>query len=263
MAWLRFDAIRRALDAVAPESVLEVGCGEGAMGAWFAARVAAYTGVEPDAVARATATARVGEMPGARIVASIDDTAGLAVDLACAFEVLEHVEDDVGLLDTLRSRVRPGGALLLSVPAHPDRYGASDELVGHHRRYARADLESRLTRRGVRRRRRRVVRHRRRPRAGSACRTRSRPGSCAPARRAAGGRDADLGPRTVGTPASGRYLQPGFGRPRRSRVPRSPHRSAWPSTRSARPTPASGSSSWPAPVGRRDDRGRTSPASSS
>ena len=42
MAWLRFDAIRRAIAAVAPRSVLELGCGEGAMGAWLAGR-ARYT----------------------------------------------------------------------------------------------------------------------------------------------------------------------------------------------------------------------------
>ena len=148
MAWLRFDAIRRAVGTVAPQSVLELGCGEGAMGAWMAARTAEYTGVEPDPTARATAAARVAAVPGARVVASLDDTAGLAVDLACAFEVLEHVEDDVALLRTLRSRIRPGGSLLLSVPAHPDRYGASDELVGHFRRYPRADLTGRLRRAG-------------------------------------------------------------------------------------------------------------------
>jgi SAM-dependent methyltransferase len=148
MAWLRFDAIRRAVGTVAPQSVLELGCGEGAMGGWLAARTAEYTGVEPDASARATAAARVAAVPGARVVASLDDTAGLAVDLACAFEVLEHVEDDLALLRTVRSRIKPGGALLLSVPAHPERYGASDELVGHHRRYARADLTGRLGRAG-------------------------------------------------------------------------------------------------------------------
>jgi SAM-dependent methyltransferase len=205
MAWLRFDAIRRAIDAVGPESVLELGCGQGALGAWCAARVGEYTGVEPDAAARATATERIGAMPGARIVASIDDTAGFAVDLACAFEVLEHVEDDVGLLRTLRSRLRPGGALLLSVPAHPHRYGASDALVGHHRRYARTDLESRLTTAGyavvgvesygagaghaLDRVQDAVAARHRRPTPGDA-----------------GGAS---GARVVGTAASGRYLQPG------------------------------------------------------
>jgi SAM-dependent methyltransferase len=209
MAWLRFDAIRRAMDTVAPQSVLELGCGEGAMGAWVAARTTEYTGVEPDRSARATAAARVAAVPGARVVASLDDTSGLAVDLACAFEVLEHVEDDVALLRTLRSRIRPGGALLLSVPAHPDRYGASDELVGHFRRYARADLTGRLGRAGydvvaiesygtgaghVLDRLQDALAARRMATAPAA-----RPGDASGA----------TAPDEVGTPGSGRYLQPG------------------------------------------------------
>jgi SAM-dependent methyltransferase len=147
MAWLRFDAIRRAFAAVAPATVLELGCGEGALATWLAAR-AVYTGVEPDPDARATARARLAGVSGATVCASLDETAGLRVDLAGAFEVLEHVEDDVAMMAALRGRLVPGGALLLSVPAHPDRYGASDELVGHHRRYARSELAARLARAG-------------------------------------------------------------------------------------------------------------------
>ena len=143
MAWLRFDAIRRAVGAVAPQTVLELGCGQGAMATWLAAR-ATYTGVEPDPVARATAARRLASCPDARVVASLDDAGPGAADLACAFEVLEHVEDDVAMMASLRAHLRPGGALVLSVPAHADRYGASDELVGHHRRYEHDDLASRL-----------------------------------------------------------------------------------------------------------------------
>jgi len=209
MAWLRFDAIRRAVGTVDPQSVLELGCGEGAMGAWMAARTTEYTGVEPDPTARATAAARVAALPGARVVASLDDTAGLAVDLACAFEVLEHVEDDVALLQTLRSRIRPGGSLLLSVPAHPDRYGASDELVGHFRRYTRADLTGRLGRAGYD-----VVAIE--SYGTGAGHVLDRLQDALAARRMATAPSAHAGGATppsasddVGTPGSGRYLQPG------------------------------------------------------
>ena len=43
--------------------------------------------------------------------------AGETFDLVCAFEVLEHIEDDDAALTEWRARVRPGGRLLLSVPA--------------------------------------------------------------------------------------------------------------------------------------------------
>jgi SAM-dependent methyltransferase len=61
-------------------------------------------------------------------------------DMVCAFEVLEHVEDDLGLLRQCRTHLRDGGWLLLSVPAHQSQFGPSDEAVGHLRRYERADL---------------------------------------------------------------------------------------------------------------------------
>ena len=56
-------------------------------------------------------------------------------DLVCAFEVIEHIEDDRAALATWVSHVAPGGSLLLSTPADPERYGVMDEAVGHFRRY--------------------------------------------------------------------------------------------------------------------------------
>ncbi len=56
-------------------------------------------------------------------------------DLVCAFEVLEHIEDDATAVKEWARRLEPGGWLLLSVPAHQRRYGPADKLVGHFRRY--------------------------------------------------------------------------------------------------------------------------------
>lgn len=61
-------------------------------------------------------------------------------DLICAFEVLEHIEDDLAALEQWRSWLRPGGHLLLSVPAHMRRWTARDEWAGHVRRYEREPL---------------------------------------------------------------------------------------------------------------------------
>jgi 2-polyprenyl-3-methyl-5-hydroxy-6-metoxy-1,4-benzoquinol methylase len=60
--------------------------------------------------------------------------------MVCAFEVLEHCEDDAKVLADWVARVRPGGRLLISVPAHQDRFGPSDVRVGHFRRYERQQL---------------------------------------------------------------------------------------------------------------------------
>jgi SAM-dependent methyltransferase len=54
--------------------------------------------------------------------------------------VLEHVEDDAGMLWHLQDLLKPKGSLLLFVPALPVLYGTLDALVHHHRRYTKASL---------------------------------------------------------------------------------------------------------------------------
>jgi SAM-dependent methyltransferase len=66
-------------------------------------------------------------------------------DLVCAFEVLEHIRDDGAALREWRERIRPGGSLMVSVPAHATRYDAWDRLAGHFRRYDPVVLANALT----------------------------------------------------------------------------------------------------------------------
>ncbi len=65
-------------------------------------------------------------------------------DTIVLVNVLEHVEDDVGMLRVLHSLLKPGGSLLLFVPAMPCLYGTLDALVDHHRRYTRGGLRHEL-----------------------------------------------------------------------------------------------------------------------
>ena len=55
-----------------------------------------------------------------------------------ALNVLEHISDDGNALRMLRRKLRPGGKLLVYVPAFQGLYSSMDALVGHYRRY-RAD----------------------------------------------------------------------------------------------------------------------------
>jgi SAM-dependent methyltransferase len=147
-AWLRFDLVSRMIPEGATE-ILEVGCGQGAFGARLAARYR-YLGLEPDAESYAMAEQRIalggrGEVRNAR-VESLDPQEQF--DLVCAFEVLEHIEDDAAALEAWARRLRPGGWLLLSVPAHQSRYSAHDELAGHFRRYEREQMTALLQRAG-------------------------------------------------------------------------------------------------------------------
>ncbi len=56
-------------------------------------------------------------------------------DLVCAFDIVEHVEDDRQVFGELRRVTRDDATVIFSVPLHPARWSAFDVLVGHVRRY--------------------------------------------------------------------------------------------------------------------------------
>jgi SAM-dependent methyltransferase len=142
-AWLRFGSIRRGLARAHARRVLEIGAGEGGLGAWLAARLD-YVGVEPDEASRTVAIRRLRAVGRGEILPSLDATDANRFDTVCAFEVLEHIQDDGGALRSWRERLAPGGHLLISVPAHSRRFGLSDRYVGHFRRYDRGALHDLL-----------------------------------------------------------------------------------------------------------------------
>lgn len=71
-----------------------------------------------------------------------------SVNWVLLMDVLEHVEDDLGLLQAVRGIQVPGGRLLVTVPAHAFLWSEHDVFLGHHRRYSRARLGAVLQRGG-------------------------------------------------------------------------------------------------------------------
>lgn len=70
-------------------------------------------------------------------------------DLVCAFDIVEHVEDDRGALSELSRVLKEDGVLILSVPIHRGFWTDFDDLVGHVRRYEPAELGPLLAQGGL------------------------------------------------------------------------------------------------------------------
>lgn len=141
-AWLRWDVVRAVLDKLdGIGSALEIGPGSGAISVRLALRYD-YVGVDRDVTSveiTRKRLARIGR--GSVLLGDLAEVEiGRAFDLVCAFEVLEHIERDSEAVREWAARLRPGGTLILSVPAWRKHWGASDDNVGHVRRYDRSDL---------------------------------------------------------------------------------------------------------------------------
>ena len=133
--------------------ILEVGCGTGS-NISLLQRFGTVEAIEPDDGARALATARTGvTIQGGLLPDGVTLEDG-AYDMIVLLDVLEHIPDDIGALTALKSKLKPGGKLLLTVPAMPWLWSAHDVAHHHQRRYTPAQLEKVLGASGFRTRHR-------------------------------------------------------------------------------------------------------------
>jgi len=70
-------------------------------------------------------------------------------DLVAVLDVVEHIEDDVAALAGMRSLLRPGGKILIAVPAHQWMWSAHDVVNHHHRRYSKTTLKAAIAQAGL------------------------------------------------------------------------------------------------------------------
>jgi hypothetical protein len=148
----RLEVVDRLLDRTPPAStMLDVGCGD----AWLLSQLSTrgradrYLGVDPELPA-----ARHVNEAGAELVQTLDDTTLEAHEVShlLFLDVIEHVEDDVGLLEAYAHHpsAREDATILITVPMHPRLFVEHDRLLRHHRRYRREGLLDVVRRAGLR-----------------------------------------------------------------------------------------------------------------
>jgi 2-polyprenyl-3-methyl-5-hydroxy-6-metoxy-1,4-benzoquinol methylase len=120
-----------------PKHVLDFGAGIGTLSIHFEEE----TGTKPIAFEIDERQAAVIRERGFSAVTRWEDLVG-GFDCIFASNVLEHIGDDLGILEQLKSRLRPGGCLFVLVPAFDLLWTEMDSQVGHFRRYTRTSLSS-------------------------------------------------------------------------------------------------------------------------
>ena len=126
--------------------ILDVGCGTGGNLAMLE-RFGAVDGVDASAAAVAHCRVRgVTRVTQARAEAL--PYADGSYDLVTALDVVEHLDDDVSALQEMHRVLRPGGSVLVFVPAFTWLWGPQDDVSEHRRRYTRPQIVERLRQAG-------------------------------------------------------------------------------------------------------------------
>lgn len=145
--WYR--ARRRILaDLIAREAglpddarILEIGCGTGHNFPMLG-RFGTLDALEVDEPARALAAQRLGRPVGNAPLPELPGVPDGAYDLIALLDVLEHIDADQASLESIATKLAPGGRILLTVPAYQWMWSAHDEAHHHKRRYSKAGLEA-------------------------------------------------------------------------------------------------------------------------
>ncbi|MGE3246211.1 MAG: class I SAM-dependent methyltransferase [Beijerinckiaceae bacterium] len=117
-------------------AILEVGCGTSG-NLDMLARFGRVSAIEMDDRARAISTEKTGGRYDIRagVCPSSIPFAQERFDLICMFDVLEHIEEAPETLAALRRLLKPGGRILVTIPAYRWLWSAHDEFLHHKRRY--------------------------------------------------------------------------------------------------------------------------------
>lgn len=125
----------------AGDHLLDVGSADGPSVGWLVAGIRrTAVDLDPGGLAEGDICASVTALPFRRA----------AFDVVSAFDVVEHITSEAAVLGELRRVARPGGVLLLSVPAYQWAWTSFDVAAGHHRRYTRRRLIAAVEAAGLR-----------------------------------------------------------------------------------------------------------------
>jgi SAM-dependent methyltransferase len=144
------DALRDTVPDLDRRALFDVGCGSGGLLEFLGASGVPLAGA-CDAHPESLALVR-GRVAAPLLLVDEGRLPPFApgYSLLSLFDVLEHIDDDLGTLRLLFEVLEPGGVLVLTVPAHPFLFDEMDTIAHHRRRYRRPELGRKLRAAGYR-----------------------------------------------------------------------------------------------------------------
>ncbi len=140
---LAVDILEREIGSRKDLRILDVGCGTGSNLAEFS-RLGVATGIDMSTDALAFCRRRGIESVALTAVERLPFP-DATFDVVTAMDMLEHTDDDLPALTELRRVLRPGGLLLVTVPAYGFLWSEHDEALKHRRRYTAHELRNKMT----------------------------------------------------------------------------------------------------------------------
>lgn len=146
---LRRERILEITKPLSRGDILEIGCGAGAMLVDLSNAGFNCTALETSVSANQIAKEINKHHQSTKIHLEPSDNWAQRFDYIFAFEVLEHIQDDKGILEQWREWLKPNGTMVISVPAKPELWNAHDVWAGHYRRHDRSSITSVLEEAGL------------------------------------------------------------------------------------------------------------------
>jgi len=140
----KYEITLRWLGAGAGRRLLNVGCGGGLFNTLASDAGFVVEACEPDPLAQAAALAAA--PPGVVVYRAgvFDAPFDPGADVVVMHDVLEHIAEERRAVERLFNLVRPGGLVVMSVPALQRLFGYHDEQLGHYRRYSKRTIRAAL-----------------------------------------------------------------------------------------------------------------------
>jgi 2-polyprenyl-3-methyl-5-hydroxy-6-metoxy-1,4-benzoquinol methylase len=137
------DIFRRFVPTTNTIKILDIGCGTGLM-LQVLNQYGEVSGIDSSPLAIEYARKRTNNVIQLGVLPNNIPYTGTTFDVVTAFDVLEHIENDVEAISTISKLLKDSGIFICTVPAYQFLWSSHDEAHHHYRRYTKNSLQKKL-----------------------------------------------------------------------------------------------------------------------